>query len=137
VHFRERRSYKGDLTLEQRIERSEHRWRIAAKAWAISYLILTVGLASALIGIWQASQRDKQQSQRNDYVICQNTNQARQTVRNFMITLIDRSDKTLDTLDYYKTHEAERIAAHAANAQARADAEEQLRDIPCVVVAKN
>lgn len=125
------RVYKGDLTIEERIQRSEHRWRTATKAWAISYFILCVGIGSALYGVWKANQEDAQRAASSRYALCQNSNQARETVRNFMLALIARSDGTLDSLSYYQNHPKELKAAHEANAKGKTEAETQLQTIPC------
>lgn len=125
------KTYRGDMTTEERIQRSENRWRVATRAWAISYFILAVGIGSALYGVWDASRKDADRAAASRFALCENSNQARATVRNFMLTLIARSDGTLDSLSYYQKHPKELKAAHEANAKAKQEAETQLQEIPC------
>lgn len=127
-------TYKGDMTLEERIQRSENRWQAAAKAWAISYFILAVGIASALYGVWVAGKQDAERASASRQALCENSNQARTTVRNFMLTLVERSDGTLDSLTYYQQHPKELKAAHEANAKTKEQAETQLQNVPCTKI---
>ena len=113
-------------------ERTRHRIYLA---WVLSYAILFIAIVALY---WQATssasenrEKIQQEGEARDIAICESSNRAKTALRDYIVTLITRSDRTIDTLAYYKKHPNEARVAHQQNKHAKKEIQTSLRAEDC------